>query len=187
MPNFTKSAIKNAFWALLDERPLSKITVRDIVERCGINRNSFYYHFRDIPALLDEIIVEWFDDMIKNYPTIDQLEDCCDAMFDFAAKHRRALMHIYTSAKRYIFEGDLMRFCEYAVTTYLNTAFDSADIADEDKEIVIRFLKHELFGAVIDWAEHGMPQEETETVQRMLELSGRLSEDLIKRYGKQID
>lgn len=46
MANFTKQAIKAAFLELLDEKPLNKISVRDIVERCGINRNSFYYHFR---------------------------------------------------------------------------------------------------------------------------------------------
>ncbi len=58
MANFTKQAIKAAFLELLDEKPLNKISVRDIVERCGINRNSFYYHFQDSPSLLGEIIVE---------------------------------------------------------------------------------------------------------------------------------
>ena len=57
MANFTKQAIKAAFLELLDEKPLNKISVRDIVERCGINRNSFYYHFQDIPSLLGEIDV----------------------------------------------------------------------------------------------------------------------------------
>ena len=44
MANFTKRAIKAAFLELLDEKPLNKISVRDIVERCGINRNSFSGH-----------------------------------------------------------------------------------------------------------------------------------------------
>ena len=45
MANFTKNAIRASFLKLLDERPLSKITVKDITDDCGINRNSFYYHF----------------------------------------------------------------------------------------------------------------------------------------------
>ena len=32
MPNFTQKAIKETFIALLDERPLNRITVKDIVE-----------------------------------------------------------------------------------------------------------------------------------------------------------
>ena len=52
MANFTKQAIKTSFLKLLNEKPLNKITVRDIVEDCGINRNSFYYHFQDIYDLV---------------------------------------------------------------------------------------------------------------------------------------
>ena len=42
--SLTKRAIRASFLKLLNERPLNKITVKDIVEDCGINRNSFYYH-----------------------------------------------------------------------------------------------------------------------------------------------
>ena len=64
MANFTKRAIKSSFMKLLNEQPLSKISVRDIVEDCGINRNSFYYHFQDIPSLIEEIIKEEADKII---------------------------------------------------------------------------------------------------------------------------
>ena len=53
MPSFTKRAIKEAFLRQLADRPLSQITVKDIVEECGINRNSFYYHYEGLPALLE--------------------------------------------------------------------------------------------------------------------------------------
>ena len=58
MAQFRSTAIQETFITLLDERPLNKITVKDIVETCGINRNSFYYHFEDLPALLEEIIAQ---------------------------------------------------------------------------------------------------------------------------------
>lgn len=61
--NFTKKAIISTFEELLNERPLNKITVKDIVGRCGINRNTFYYHFEGIPSLLDGVarLVALFD------------------------------------------------------------------------------------------------------------------------------
>ena len=83
MPNFTKRAIKEAFVALLDERPLNKITVKDVVEACGINRNSFYYHFQDLPALLEEIIAQRVQELIDEHSTIDSVEDCFDAALEF--------------------------------------------------------------------------------------------------------
>ena len=69
MPNFTKMAIKATFIKLLNEKPLSQITVKDIVETCGVNRNSFYYHFQDIPALIEEIVTEEADRIIAQYPS----------------------------------------------------------------------------------------------------------------------
>ena len=65
MPNFTRNAIIASFLKLLEERPLNKITIKDIVEDCGINRNSFYYHFQDIPALLGEIVSGEIDRIIN--------------------------------------------------------------------------------------------------------------------------
>lgn len=52
--NSTKAAIIEMFWQLLDKKPYSKITVKDIVTGCQINRNTFYYYFQDIPDLLQQ-------------------------------------------------------------------------------------------------------------------------------------
>ena len=45
MSGFTKEIIARTFTELLEEKSMAKITVKDIVERCGVNRNTFYYHF----------------------------------------------------------------------------------------------------------------------------------------------
>ena len=52
----TRGTIVQGFERLLNEKPVNKITVKDIAETCGINRNTFYYHFQDIPGLLEEIM-----------------------------------------------------------------------------------------------------------------------------------
>ena len=44
MTQFTSKAIEESFIRLLNERPLDKITIKDIVDDCGISRNTFYYH-----------------------------------------------------------------------------------------------------------------------------------------------
>ena len=51
----TKQAIRQAFIELLNERPLDKISVKDIAERSTVNRNTFYYYYADIYALVEEI------------------------------------------------------------------------------------------------------------------------------------
>ena len=56
MASLTRRSIMDSFIRLLEERPVNKISVKDVVEDCGINRNTFYYHFADIPALVEEIV-----------------------------------------------------------------------------------------------------------------------------------
>lgn len=43
--------IENAFWSLLETERYSDITVLRVTQEAGINRNSFYYHYRDIDDL----------------------------------------------------------------------------------------------------------------------------------------
>ena len=45
--SITKKALADALKQLMAEKPLQKISVGDICERCNMNRRSFYYHFRD--------------------------------------------------------------------------------------------------------------------------------------------
>ena len=44
----TKQALSEALKAMMKKKPLNKITVRELVEDCGVNRKTFYYHFEDI-------------------------------------------------------------------------------------------------------------------------------------------
>ena len=52
MTNDTKYALEASLKKFLLKKPIDKITIRDLTERCGIRRQNFYYHFEDIPDLL---------------------------------------------------------------------------------------------------------------------------------------
>ena len=181
MPNFTKQAIKDSFLKLLNQQPLSKISVRSIVEDCGINRNSFYYHYQDIPALLGEIIKDEVDMLIEQYPTISSLDECVQVAFHFARENRKAVQHIFNSANRDIYESYYMKQCEYIVRTYLDTVFGKDTVSEADRAIAIRFLKCELFGLSLDWIASGKPEDALDSIRRVLELCRGMSEQVISR------
>lgn len=46
--NRTRQDLDAALRALLREKPLDQIRVRELTERCGLRRQSFYYHFKDV-------------------------------------------------------------------------------------------------------------------------------------------
>ncbi|MBR6571180.1 MAG: TetR/AcrR family transcriptional regulator C-terminal domain-containing protein [Clostridia bacterium] len=43
----TKQVLAYSMKNLMTRQPLSKITVGDVCQSCGMNRKSFYYHFQD--------------------------------------------------------------------------------------------------------------------------------------------
>ena len=184
MPNFTKDAIKSAFVSLLNRTPLNKITVRSIVEECGINRNSFYYHFQDIPSLLEEIVRDRIDRIIAEYPTINSLDECAELAFKFALENKKAVLNIYDSVNRGIYEQYLMRLCEYVVTTYLDTVFGKDSVNSYDRSIAIRFLKCELFGLSFDWIASGMKKDVIDEICHVNSLCRGFSEEVMRRMGK---
>ena len=70
MAQHTKNAIRLAFIQLLNERPLDKISIKDIAEKSAVNRNTFYYYYADIFALVEDILqleIEDFQAKMRRY------------------------------------------------------------------------------------------------------------------------
>ena len=168
MPNFTRRAIKESFLKLLNQRPLNQITVKDIVEDCGINRNSFYYHFSDLPALVEEIMAEQVSAMVENHPTVDSVQEGADAIVEFVMHNKRAIYHIYNSVSRDVFERHLMEVCRYVVTTYLDGMLEEVEEADRDA--ILRFHRCACFGSGIDWLNGGMKDDVSDYFRRIRQL-----------------
>lgn len=59
----SKKMIRTAFIELLSEKDISKITVVDIVERADLSRNTFYAHYQDVYAVLEEIENDYINEM----------------------------------------------------------------------------------------------------------------------------
>ena len=132
MADFTRKAIIETYISMIERMPASQVTVSALVKECGINRNTFYYHFRDIPDLLETI---------------------ADALL-----RRKAVMNIYSSSSRNIFEVSLWRVVESVVRRYLERRYGD-DIPSDRREAVVRYLKCVLFGLVSGWLESGMDKD----------------------------
>lgn len=176
MANFTEKAIRESFVKLLNEKPLNKITVRDIVEDCGINRNSFYYHYQDVPDLLNRIIEDEAERLIAEYPTIETHEKAIEVSIEFALQNKAAVMHLYNSENRDVLERNLLHLCEDVITKYIATIFPEQKLSDGDRKIVIEVLKCECFGMIISWMNRGMDEDLMEGYKRFRQLIPTLIE-----------
>ena len=186
MPKFTKTAIMQSFVKLLDSTPFDRITVKDIVEKCGINRNSFYYHYQDLPALLEEIVREDTEAIIRKYPNVSSIVECYDALTEFVTTRRRAIMHIYRSVNREMFETYLMQVSEYFVRSYVDTALVNQEIPQEDRQTLIDYYKCVGFGLVIDWLNNGMSADRAKSIRRMFLLRKDLAGEVARMLQGQV-
>ena len=60
----TKSLIKEAFVKLLEEKDFKYITIKDITTKATINRATFYAHYLDKYLLLEELVIDCFEEML---------------------------------------------------------------------------------------------------------------------------
>lgn len=175
----TKKAINQAFLDILAEKPLEKITVRDITERCGINRNTFYYHYQDIPALLEGILSDRADDFVLEYPQLNSIDECIAAAMEFARSNKRVIMHIFSSGSHSNISS-LWRICEHVIRKYSETVFPDVPVSESDRELFIRYHKCACFGLIIDWLQCGMSEEYVQDMHRICQLKRGSAELIIQ-------
>ncbi|MDO4867510.1 MAG: TetR/AcrR family transcriptional regulator C-terminal domain-containing protein [Clostridia bacterium] len=186
MSALTRRSIMESFMKLLDERPLNKISVKDIVEACGINRNTFYYHFSDIPDLVDAIVKDEAHRIMQSHPGISSLEECIEAATKLMVDHKRAVLHIYNSPNREIYERYLLEICEYVVTVFIDGIAARKPICAEDRLAIVDAYKCECLGHIINWLNHGMSPELHERFLRVCELRRGMTEELFDRSRSDI-
>lgn len=168
--NRTKDIIVTAFWQLLDEKPFNQITVKDIVTRCQVNRNTFYYHFHDIPELVEYSIKEDVDSIMSSSSQFESLSDCILPFIRYSHEKKRAILHIYRSVEREIFLQLLEQLAMYIVKIYVDTVGAEVSLSDEDKDLLIHFYKSLLIGLTMDWFDHSMDYDLGETISRIKQL-----------------
>lgn len=170
--NRTKDNIIEAFWQLLEEKSYSKITVKDIVNRCQINRNTFYYHFQDIPDLLDKTVRNVADEIIRTYAPGGSPNDCLEPIVEQLILHKQAIFHIYRSIQREVFLMHLERVALHTVSEYVHTVVATHDqtFSKDELSLLIRFGKCLLVGVLLDWLEDDMKYDLLKRAEQLLAL-----------------
>ena len=89
MSQVTKRALEQSLKNLLLKKPLTKITVSDIAADCGINRMTFYYHFKDIYDLVEWACLEDAKRALdEKRPVTPGSRDCCKFLRLFSKTNR---------------------------------------------------------------------------------------------------
>ena len=102
----TKKTIAASLKKFMEKKPLSKITVSEIVADCKINRKTFYYHFENIQDLLKWMLEQEAIEVVKNFDLLLDYEDAINFVLDYVEENKHILNCAYDS----IGSNELNRF-----------------------------------------------------------------------------
>ena len=168
----TKRALEASLKKLLLQKPLNKITINDITEDCGVNRMTFYYHFKDIYDLVDWILVE---DAAKVLEGRRSFETWTEAFLDIlqqVQENKVLVLNVYRSVGREQVEQYLYKLLDPMLKEFADRECQDITVQDDDKQFVVDFYKYALVGVVLEWTRRDMktdPAVVSERLGRMLQ------------------
>ena len=96
----TKKMLSAELKAKMEKKPLSKITVSEIVQDCGVNRKTFYYHFVDIQELLKWMLEQEAIEIVKSFDLILDSEEAILFVLKYVEENKAILNSAYDSIGR---------------------------------------------------------------------------------------
>ena len=177
----TKEKIAEAVEQMMLTKPVSKITVQSVMEQAQMKRQTFYYHYQDIPALLEEIVMEGMDEAMAEYRSYHSLEECLDSILHQLLEKKKPMWNIYRSVNRDVFETGLMKLCDYVTRSYMTQLAAAYPICADDQDLLTGFYRDECFGLIMGWMMRGMQEDVLPSLHRLCALRRGMAEEILRR------
>lgn len=163
----TKQALAGALKECMKEKPLEKISIGEICQRCGLNRKSLYYHFRDKYDLVNWIYDTEIDEKVqKEYKEKDLTTVAlmiCHAFYDNRSFYLNALQ----VTGPYSLHDHFCRSIQPLVDKVLEVGEDSSLDLEELSETIGDFC----LSAVRRWLGRANPQTPEEFLDNLAKVS----------------
>lgn len=182
MARHTKRAIIDSFWTLLNEKSLDKITVKDIIELAEINRNTFYYHFDDLYALLYTVFREESERYRSNIDENGTFYEEYIRAASIFMNNRNAIIHVYNSKSREVLNKYMKDASDDFVSRFVRQKAGKTGLSDEGISYITSFYSYAIAGITMQWVENGMPEYRRNLLKTVSETFEATIDVMIKDY-----
>ena len=172
MSQITKYALENSLKNLLLQKPLDKITISDITDDCGISRMTFYYHFKDIPDVVEFILKKKWDEILEHPQDRASILECMEEMADLVRNNRKVMFNVYRSVKKDTFLFYMNEISNYIIMEYFRKNADQFDLDEGEIRILIQYYKCLFMGFLMEWLDNNLKSdfgEEMRQASRLFE------------------
>lgn len=156
MTTLTEKALAVSLENLLRKRPLDKITIKDITEACGVNRQTFYYHFHDIYALLEYLLEQKAEELLSECGNMDNWKDGVLLLIHRLLENKTVVLNAFRAAD----SSQARKFLKKLIRPALSdlSAYLAADLSvkDEDFDFVVDVFSFAFVGICVEWIAEDM-------------------------------
>ena len=181
MSQITKRALEQSLKNLLMKKPLTKITISDIADDCGINRMTFYYHFKDIYDLVEWSCLEDARRALEDNKTYDTWQQGFLQIFKAVRENKPFIMNVYRCVHKEQVEKYLNPLVDNLILGVIDEECAGMTVRDEDKSFIAQVYSYIFIGLMMDWIKADMREDPKEIVGRLSKLiKGSVSEALAR-------
>ena len=170
MSQVTKRALEQSLKNLLLKKPLTKITINDIAEDCGINRMTFYYHFKDIYDLVEWSCLEDARKALEEKKTYDTWQQGFLQIFEAVRDNKPFIMNVYHCVHREQVEKYLEPLVGSLLMGVIEEESRNITVRQEDKAFIAQVYAYIFIGLMLDWIKDDMREDPEEIVSRLATL-----------------
>lgn len=167
MSQTTKRALEESLKRMLLKKPVNKITISDITQDCGINRMTFYYHFKDIYDLVEWSCMEDAAKALDGKKTYDTWQQGFLQIFQAVLDNKPFIQNVYQSVSREQVENYLYTLVHNLLIGVIEEKAVGMEVRDTDKEFIASFYKFAFVGLMLDWIKDGMRKEPQQIIDRL--------------------
>ena len=164
MSETTKKALATSLKKLLSKKDLSKITIKNITDDCGVNRQTFYYHFQDVYDLLEWI---YKNEVINSTEGCKSWQEGLSCIFKYILDNKDFVKNTYHSISQDLLLKFIYNQTEILITKIIDDKAQNMNIAEKDKKIIADFYKYGFVGIVHEWLENGMKDEPKIIIEKL--------------------
>ena len=154
----TKKAIAAGMKELTKKKSFDKITVSDITEICGLNRQTFYYHFQDKFELVDWIYYNEAISLIVNDLNYDNWDSKVLKLLEKLKEEDYFYINTLKASVENEFREYLFKVTVELLRDIISTITINEKANEEDIRFVAEFYAFGLVGVIISWAQRGMKE-----------------------------
>ena len=167
MSQVPKRALEQSLKNLLLKKPLTKITINDITEDCGINRMTFYYHFKDIYDLVEWSCLEDARKALEEKKTYDTWQQGFLQIFEAVLENKPFIMNVYRCVHREQVEKYLKPLVDNLLLGVINEEAEGITVREEDREFIAQVYSYIFVGLMLDWIKDDMKENPEDIVERL--------------------